>query len=110
MFMNSGRPKSTVFKFKVWPQKRSQNLSCNPAQTLLRTLPIAEVLDGKMTYNLVGGSIRQFPTTFIKTTCSNSDVSNDISSKQEIEGYPPRPPKALLSSLAISRALVIQML
>jgi len=110
MFMNSGRPKSAIFKFKVWPQKRSRNLSCNPAQTLLRTLPIAKVLDGKMTCNLVGGSIRQFPTTFIKTTCSNSDVSNDISSRQELEGYPPRPPKALLSSLAISRALVIQML
>jgi hypothetical protein len=35
MLMNSVRPKSAVFKFKVWPQKRSQNLSCNPAQTLL---------------------------------------------------------------------------
>ena len=32
MFMNSGRPKSAVFKFKVWPQKRSQMLFCNPAQ------------------------------------------------------------------------------
>jgi len=48
MFMNSGRPKSAVFKFKVWPQKRSQNLSCNPAQTLLRILPIAGFLEGKM--------------------------------------------------------------
>ena len=49
MFMNSGRPKSAVFKFKVWLQKRSQNLFCNSAQTLLRILPIAGVLEGKMT-------------------------------------------------------------
>jgi len=65
MFMNSGRPKSAVFKFKVWPQKRSQNLFCNPAQTLLRILPIAGVLEGNMMSYLVGGRIRQFPTTFM---------------------------------------------
>jgi hypothetical protein len=58
----------------------------------------------------VGGRKRQLPTTCIKTTCSNSDVSNDISSRQELEGYPPRPPEALLSLLAISPALVIQIL
>ena len=110
MFMNSGRPKSAVFKFKVWPQKRSQNLSCNPAQTLLRILPISGVLEGQMTCNLVGGRKRQFPTTFMKTACSNSDVSDGISSRQELESYPPRPPAALLSILAISRALVIHML
>jgi len=110
MFMNSGRPKSAVFKFKVWPQKRSQNLFCNPAQTLLRILPIAGVLEGNMMSYLVGGRIRQFPTTFMRTTCSTSDVSNDISSIQELEGYSLCPPEALLSILAISRALVIQML
>jgi len=110
MFMNSVRPKSAVFKFKVWPQKRSQNLSCNPAQTLLRMLPISGVLEGKMTWNLVGGRKRQFPTPVMKKTCSNSDGNNDISSKQELEGYPPCPPAALLSSLSISRALMIQML
>jgi len=66
MFMNSGRPKSAIFKFKVWPQKRSQNLFCNPAQTRLRSLPIAGVLEGKMTSNLVGERIRQFPTTFMR--------------------------------------------
>jgi len=110
MFMNSGRPKSAVFKSKVWPQKRSQNLSCNPAQTLLRRLPISGVLEGQMMWPLVGGRKRQFPTTFMKNTCSNSDGNNDLSSRQELEGYPPRPPAALLSSLAISRALVIQML
>jgi len=85
-------------------------LSYNPAQTLLRILPIAEVLEGKMMSHLVGGKIRQFPTTCMRTTCSCSDVSNDISSKQELEGYPPRPPEALLNILAISRAVVIQML
>jgi hypothetical protein len=42
-------------------------------------------------------------------TLSNSDVSNDIASRQELEGYPPRSPEALLSILAISRAVVIQM-
>jgi len=110
MFMNSVRPKSTIFKFKVWPQKRSQNLSCNAAQTLLRSLPISGVLEGKMTCTLVGGSKRQLPTTFMKKTCSNSDGNNDSSSRQELEGYPPCPPAALLSILAISRALVIQML
>jgi len=110
MFMNSGRPKSAVFKSKVWPQKRSQNLSCNPAQTLLRRLPISGVLEGQMTWPLVGGRKRQFPTTFMKNTCSNFDGNNDLSSRQELEGYPPRPPAALLSSLAISRDLVIQIL
>jgi len=108
--MNNVRPKSAVFKFKVWPQKRTQNLSCNPAQTLLRILPISGVLEGKMTWNLVGGRKRQFPTTLMNKTCSNSDGNNDISSRQELEGYPPRPPAALLSILAISRVLVIQML
>ena len=67
-------------------------------------------LFGKMTWNLVGGRIRQFPTTFMQKPCSNSDGNNDISSRQELEGYPPRPPAALLSILAISWALVTQML
>jgi len=110
MFMNSVRPKSAVFKFKVWPQKRSQNLSCNPAQTLLRILPISGVLEGQMTWNLMGGRKRQFPTTFMKNMFSNSDGNNDIAARQELEVYPPRPPTALLSILAISPALVIQML
>ena len=109
-FMNSGRPKSSVFKFKVWPQKRSQNLSCNPAQTLLRILLISGVLEGKLTWNLVGGRKRQFPKTFMKKTWSNFDGNNDISSRKELEGYPPRPPAALLSILDISQALVLQML
>jgi len=91
MFMNNVRPKSTIFKFKVWPQKRSQNLSCNPAQTLLRILPISGVIEGKIRLNLVGGRKRQFPTTFMKKSCSNSNGNNDISSRQELEGYPPRP-------------------
>jgi hypothetical protein len=58
-FMKSRRPKSVVFKFKTWPQKRSQNLSCNLAQTLLRILSISGVLEGTMTSNVVGGKIRQ---------------------------------------------------
>ena len=45
--MKSGRPKSAICKFKAWPQKRSQNLSCNQAQTLLRIVPIARVLERK---------------------------------------------------------------
>jgi len=65
-FMKSGRPKSTFFKFKAWSQKRSQNLSCNPAQTLLRILPIDGVLESKMTSNLVGEKIRQFTITFMR--------------------------------------------
>jgi hypothetical protein len=64
-FIKSGRPKSAVFKFKAWPQKRSQNLFCNTTQTLLRILLIAGVLEGKMMSNLVGGKIRQFSTTFM---------------------------------------------
>jgi len=109
-FMKSGRPKSFVFKFKAWPQKKNQNLSCNPAQTLLRSLPIYGVLKSQIMSYLVGETIRQFTTTFMNTTCSNSDVSNDISSRQELEGYPPRPPEVLLSILAISRVVVIPML
>jgi len=108
--MKSGRPKSTVCKFKTWPQKRSQNLFCNPAQTLLRSLPITGVLEGKMTSNLMGGNIRQFSTTFMRTTYSSSDVSNDISSRQELKEYPLCPQEALLSILAISPSVVIQML
>jgi len=46
----------------------------------------------------------------MRTTCLSSDVSNDISSTQELEGYPPRPQEALLSILAISRSVVIEML
>jgi len=46
---------------------------------------------------------------FHGATCSSSDVSNDISSRQELEDYPSRPPEALLNILAISRAVVIQM-
>ena len=110
MFMNSGRPKYVVFNFKVWPQKRSHNLSCNSAQILLTILSIAGVLEGKITLNLVGGKIGQFPTTFKNTTCSNFDVNNNISSRQKLEGCPPRPPEALLNILNISRAVVIQML
>jgi hypothetical protein len=63
-----------------------------------------------MTWNLVGGRKIHFPTTFMKKTCSNSDSNNDISSRQELEGYPPRPPAALLNILAISQVLVIQIL
>jgi len=107
MFMNNIRPKSAVFKFKVWPQKRSQNLSCNPAQILLRILPISGVIEGQMMWNLVGGMKRQFPTTFMNKICLNADGNNDISSRQELEVYPPRPPTALLSILSIYRALVI---
>ena len=73
-------------------------------------LPLAGVPEGKMMSNLVGRKIRQFPTTFMQTTCLSFDISNDISSRQELEGYPPRPPEALLSILAISRSEVIQML
>jgi len=108
--MNSVWPKSAIFKFKVWPQKGSQNLSCNLAQTLLRILPISGVLEGKMMWHLVGRRKRQFQITFMRKTCLNSDGNNDISSRQELEGYPPRPPEALLSILSISRALVIQIL
>jgi len=56
----------------------------------------------------VGGRKIQFPTTFMKKTCSNSNGNNDISSRQELEGYPPRPPAALISILAISRVIVIK--
>jgi len=58
----------------------------------------------------VGGRTRQFTTTVMKKICSYSDGNNDISSRQELEVYPPRPPTALLSLLAISQALVIQKL
>jgi len=64
MFMNSVRPKSAVFKFKVWPQKRSQNLSYNLAQTMLRSLPIAGVLEGKLTCNLVGKKKKTISNNF----------------------------------------------
>jgi len=55
----------------------------------------------------VGGRKRQFPTTFMQKIFSNADGNNDISSRQELEVYPSRPPTGLLSILAISQALVI---
>jgi len=55
----------------------------------------------------VGGRKRQFLTTFMKKTGSNFDGSNDIASRQELEGYPPA---ALLSSLDIYRAVMLHML
>ena len=64
-FMKSGRPKSAVCKFKAWPQKRIQNLSCNLAQTLLRSLPIDGVIKSQMMSYLMGENIRQFTITFI---------------------------------------------
>jgi len=57
-----------------------------------------------------GWKEKTIPTTSLKKIFSNSDGNNDISSRQELEVYPPSPPTALLSILAISRALVIQML
>jgi hypothetical protein len=57
-FMKSGRPKFVIFKFKAWPQKRSQNLSCNLAQTFLRSLSIDGVIESQMTLYLVGEKIR----------------------------------------------------
>jgi len=57
----------------------------------------------------MGEKIRQFKIMFIRITCFNSDVCNDISSKQKLESYPPCPPEALLGILAISQAVVIQM-
>jgi hypothetical protein len=81
MFISSVKPKSVIFKFKVLPQKRSQNLSCTSAQTLLRILPISGVLEGHMMCNLVGGRKRQFPTTFKKTMFSNSNGNNDMLSR-----------------------------
>ena len=58
----------------------------------------------------LSGRKRQFPTTFMNKSFSHSDGNNDISSRKELEVYPPCPPTALLSILAISRALMIQML
>jgi len=57
-FMKSGRPKYIVFKFKAWPQKRSQNLSWNLAQTLLRSLFIDGILEIQITSNLVGEKLK----------------------------------------------------
>jgi len=85
-------------------------MSCNPAQTLLRILSISRVLKGQIMLNLVGRRKRQFPTTFMKKCCSNYNGNNDISSRKELEVYPPRPLTALLSILAISQALMIQIL
>jgi len=108
--MNSVRPKSAVFKFKVWLQKRNQNLFCNLAQHT--TYNFTHRWSSRRQNDIKFGEWKDktISTTFMKTTCYNSDVSNDISSRQELEGYPPRPPEALLNILAISRALVIQML
>jgi len=49
-----------------------------------------------------GWKEKTISNNFYDKTCSNSDGSNDISSRQELEGYPPCPPAALLSILDIS--------
>jgi len=77
---------------------------------MLRILPIAGVLEGQIKWNLVGGRKRQFQITFMRKTCSKSNGRNDISSRQELEGYSPRPPAALLCILDISWAVMFQML
>jgi hypothetical protein len=89
MFMNSVRPKSAVFKFQVWPQKRSQNLFYNLAQTLLRILPIAGVLEGEMTSNLVGGRKRQFLTKSTKSIVGhyiNNQLPNESIGPYSVHG------------------------
>jgi len=57
-----------------------------------------------------GWKAKTIYNNFHGTTCFNSNVTNDISSRQELEGYPPRPLEALLSIWAISRAVLMQML
>jgi hypothetical protein len=51
---------------------------------LLKSLSIDGVLKSQIMSYLVGETIRKFTTTFMNTTYSNSDVSNNISSRQEI--------------------------
>ena len=91
--MWSTRFKTTVFKSKLQQQQRSPNLSCSPY--IVQCSAISQVLEVKMTSMFFPEKIRQFPRTFMSTTSSNSDVSNDVLLRQEdkdfhqVKSWPP---------------------
>ena len=79
-FIWSPRFKKTIFKFKLKQQQRSQNLSCNPDTVQCS----AHISSSRSPNDLIFfGKLRQFPKTFMKIVCSNSDVSNDVLFRQE---------------------------
>jgi hypothetical protein len=53
------------------------------SQILLSVQPISRVLEVQMHRSFFVGKLRQFPRTFIKTICSNYDISNDVLFRQE---------------------------
>jgi hypothetical protein len=56
---------------------------CHAAQILFSVQPISRVLEVQCTDSCFVGKLRQFSKTFMKTICSNSDVSNDVFCRQE---------------------------
>ena len=83
--MHSPRFKTSIFKFKLQQQKRRQNLSCSPDTVQCSTHISSSRSQNELILYFVG-KLRQFSRTFIRTICSNSDVSNDILFGQEDKG------------------------
>ena len=56
---------------------------CPTTQTLFSVQPISRVLEVQICWFLFFWKVEKFSRTFMKITCSNSDVSNDILFRQE---------------------------
>ena len=86
--MKSPRFKAVIFKFKSYQQKRSLNLFCS-SDTIRSSAYISSSRSPNMLIRFFIGKLRRIPTTSMKTTCSNFDVRNDVSSRQQVNSYLP---------------------
>ena len=82
-FMRSPRLNSAVWKSKSQQQQRSWNLSCSP-DIVQCSAHISSSRSPNAIILFFFGKLRQFSKTFMGTTCSNSDVSNDVCSDKKI--------------------------
>jgi hypothetical protein len=84
------RPKSFMrvqdlkwpFSSSNYSNKREVGI-CPAAQKLFSIQPISRVLEVQIAHSCFVGKLRQMPRTFMKTICSNSNVSNDVLFRQE---------------------------
>jgi hypothetical protein len=80
--------KSPGFKSVIFSLNGSNNREVRiypAAQTLFSFQLISRVLEYKWALVIFVEKLRQFPTTFMKTMCSNSDVSNDVLVSQQYQ-------------------------
>ena len=81
--MRSLRFKSAIFEFKWQQQRRSRNLSYSP-DIVQWSAHISSFRSPNAPILFFVGKLRQFPRTFMKTICSNSNVSNAFSTDKKI--------------------------